>query len=123
MYAWKIFEEKEGEPSTLFHGVGGSRRLTVGRWLDAEAKPVRDGRGGTRYISGFHAYRSLDSVQAWAQTAKKWDSRVVVQVRLDTVSRKPGAVRPTLLAARMRIDHRAWARRVPLTFFTAKDSA
>jgi hypothetical protein len=113
--ALKIFECADGGPRTLFHGVGGSRRLPVGRWLAAEKRPVVNGSGTPHYISVFHAYLSLDDVRRWGHAARNNANRVVVvEVELDGVRDKPNAVWPTLLADRMRIGRRAWARRVPL---------
>ena len=112
--AYKIFDLKDGMPCTLFHGVNGSRRLPLDRWLTAERKMVRDGSGQGRYVSGFHAYESMEDVRAWAKGAKNLDNRVVAQVGVRGCRSKPRAVRTTILADRLRITSDDWGRRVAL---------
>lgn len=115
MKAYKIFDlhiGSEGEsPKTLFHGVQGSRHLPLGRWIIAEQKWVTDGSRQTPYLSGFHAYPSLDAVMQWLKGAKNLDNRVVVEVEIKQLRKKPKAVRPTILAGKMRITRQAWEAR------------
>jgi len=55
MIGYKIFDKHvDGTILTLFHGVNGSRRLSLETWITADAKKVSDGSSGTVYISGFH---------------------------------------------------------------------
>lgn len=53
---WRLFELRDGELYTLFHGVNGSRLIRVGHWYQAERKRVRDGNGDNWYESGFHVF-------------------------------------------------------------------
>lgn len=115
--AYKIFDlhlEQDGTavPKTLFHGVNGSRRLPLGRWIEAEIKPVTDGSRQTPYLSGFHAYPSLDAVKQWLHGAKNLDHRVVVRVHVSGLREKPKATRATILADRLRIPVEEWGNRV-----------
>ena len=113
-YAYKIFEvtdDYDAKPRTLFHGLNGSRTLTLNEWLEAEVKVVSDG-GRTKYLSGFHAYPSIDAVKQWFETAKKITGRVVCKVQIAGFEDKPYAVRPTFLASRMRIPRRDWEQRI-----------
>lgn len=130
MIAWKIFElgEEYGHtvPKTLFHGKARpcmvapdgtvhwkrSRVLQVGIWHSAEIKTVTDGSRREYYTSGFHCYPDLEAVAAWFKTAKT-ENRVVVAVQINSDARdKPGAVRRTLLADRMKISSVAWDSRM-----------
>lgn len=111
---YKIFDVKDDSPHTLFHGVKGSRRLSIGRWLTAERKMVRDGSGQNRYISGFHAYETMEDVKAWVKGARNLAGRVVSKVQVRGCRNKPRAVRRTILAYRMRIDQGDWDNRISL---------
>ena len=62
---YRIMEIKDGDPLTLFHGVGGSRRVKEGEWIVAEKKSVYDGSAGTPYISGFHCLPSVEACEAY----------------------------------------------------------
>ncbi len=114
--AYKIFDvytDKNGNavPKTLFHGIRGSRIVQTNEWIDAEHKSVIDGSGQERYISGFHAYSTIDDVKKWLRGAKNLDNRVVVKVHIAGMRSKPRAVRSTVLADRMKVTGQAWAKR------------
>ena len=116
LLAYKIFDvhivDGVAVPKTLFHGLDGSRKLPIGKWLTAERKWVRDGSGKKRYISGFHAYRTLADIRNWLRGAKKLDGRVVSCVRLKSLRTKPNAVRSTILADRLLISPASWDGRL-----------
>lgn len=109
-YAYKIFEEKDCLPHTLFHGLNGSRKLKVGTWLRAECKRVTTST--LFFESGFHAYPSKEHIVNWLTKAKNNDTRVVVKVAIEDVALKPGSLTVTYLAQRMRISKQAWAGRM-----------
>jgi hypothetical protein len=115
MIAYKIFDLGIGKdtvfPKTLFHGVNGSRRLPVGKWINAEQKMVTDGSGTTRYLSGFHAYETLDDIRNWLRGAKNIAERVVVRVHVRKCRSKDHAVRKTILADQMLITVKDWDAR------------
>ena len=116
-YAYKIFDEVEFRPKTLFHGVSGSRFLPVGEWIEADIKQVTDGSRQTPYLSGFHAYPLLNDIYRWAAGAKNLAGRVVVRVKVDECRSKPRAIRDTILAERMYIPKSAWKKRISLDEF------
>lgn len=115
MQAYKIFDlgYKNGKPipKTLFHGNNGSRSLPVNQWIIANRKLVTDGSSQNPYLSGFHAYPSLDAVKRWLRGAKNLDDRVVVKVHVKGLRDKTHAVRKTILANKLKITAQAWARR------------
>lgn len=60
---YRIVEVKNGQPLSLFHGTNKSRVLPLGEWVDADVKVVCDGSRGTRYVSGFHVFLTLEEAQ------------------------------------------------------------
>lgn len=117
MEAYKIFDKGKDGPKTLFHGLEGSRSLPVGKWLDAEIKLVTDGSRQEPYESGFHAYYTLDDVYNWLKGAKNLEGRVVVKVEVKGCWEKPRAIRPTILAKRLKIPKKNWDARIPAREF------
>ena len=115
LLAYKIFDiDRNGGPRTLFHGLNGSRSLPVGTWLTATQTMVRDGSGQDHYVSGFHAYRTVESVVRWARAVTRTEGRYACMVGLCGCRDKPRAVRETILADRMLITSREWDGRVAL---------
>ena len=100
-------------PKTLFHGIKGSRCLSVGKWICAERKLVTDGSRQTPFMSGIHAYETIEDVRRWLKNAKHITNRVVVKVSLQRCRKKPRAIRPTLLARKMLISQKEWGKRTP----------
>lgn len=80
MYWYKIVDkDSKGNYKALFHGVGGSRFLPVGEWLESEQKTVRDGSSGTQYLSGWHIMMNLDECQEYLKRFTV-SGRVIVEV-------------------------------------------
>lgn len=52
----RIFELKDGELFTLFHGINGTRRVPRNEWLHARVAPVTYGKGQRIWESGFHVF-------------------------------------------------------------------
>lgn len=51
---YRIVEFKNGRVYSLFHGTKSSREIKLDEWNDAEQKPVKDGKNGKLYLSGWH---------------------------------------------------------------------
>jgi hypothetical protein len=123
MRAYKIFEigfdhqTQEFYPKTLFHGVKGSRRLPVGKRIKADNKMVTDGSRQHKYKSGFHAYKTANSVRAWIKRSKNYENRVVVQVNVMKCRAKPNAIRDTVLADQLFIPKINWETALPVWLF------
>ena len=77
MAYYKIVEW-DGGPKTLFHGVGGSRRIQPG-WMEADKKMVRDG-GHKWYMSGFHVFKSIEVCREYLKKFRKERELRVVEV-------------------------------------------
>jgi len=110
--AFKVFEEKDGEPHFMFHGVGGSKKVPFNKWLKAEKKRVRDGSGGKWYTSGFHVYESIDDLKSFTKTLKKnISSRFIVLVLVQSLKKKSKRSRAHL-ADKIMLTRNAWDNRI-----------
>lgn len=112
---WRIFDVKYELPHTLFHGVGGARRLDLDKWLEARVVLCRDGKGPL-YLSGFHVFRSKAELLAYS-TRFDPDRRAVCRVWVDEAAGTWGKAHsraPVILARRMLIREKDWRRRTPL---------
>ena len=114
--AYRIFEEKNGYPYSLFHGTGGSRKLPIDRWIESDTKLVRDGSGQKKklYKSGFHVLLSLDDAKRLAKRFKITDNRVLCTVEIDNIWKKHHSPYNIFLAKKMLITKDAWDNRIPL---------
>lgn len=85
---WRLFEEKNGELHTLFHGVHGSRQIEEDLWYRANNRLVRDGTSKTWYEGGFHVFADVQGL-AYLGRFKKPRKLVAVQVLVDGLRPKP----------------------------------
>ena len=76
---YKIVElGSKGEFLTLFHGIGGTRVLPIGRTIKAEIKEnVMDGKG-SKYTSGLHVIKGYQNALDYLSRFKRTD-RVIVK--------------------------------------------
>lgn len=122
---YRMFEVKDGEPHTLFHGVEGSRRLSLDQWIIAEQKQVRDGRGKTYYESGFHVFEDLNALPKFLARFKYLDQRVICKVLVDTSKGlwdKAHSPFDIKLAKAMFIPEKEWDLRISAEYYKeAKD--
>lgn len=110
MKYFKIFDEKDGKPRTLFHGINGSKTLPLDTWIDAVVKDVSD--GGPIYKSGFHVLPSLEETRHYATRFKH--KKVLVEVDVDESAGswpKSHSKSNVLLARRIRIRTSQWKKR------------
>ena len=77
---WKIFEQRDGRPWFLYHGLAGRREVTLDAWLLAERKWVKEG-SNPYYWSGFHIYTDIDAVRKWIHRATRLADRRCVSRR------------------------------------------
>ena len=119
-FYYRIFDEVDGMPATLFHGVHGSRRLPLNTWMLAEVKPVTDGSCSTVYQSGFHVLPTREDVVRHLGGFRKLEHRVIVRVEVDETSGlwpKSHSRSSVMLARRMRVGRRDWDRREKASSF------
>jgi hypothetical protein len=96
----KLFELKNGKLKTLFHAIHpavtsqqqapASRVVPIGEWVEATQKPVRDGSGSPKYLSGFHVFCcDLESIAKYCNRFRKERELVLVDVCVGGVRLKP----------------------------------
>lgn len=109
MKAYRILENKNGQPTTLFHGVDGSRTLAMNTWITALKKPVTNpgGKGGTVYISGFHCTENLDYLLEYMERFTSPRELVACEIQVRGTRPKPtnGKI---LLADKMFLSQEDW---------------
>lgn len=111
---YRIFDEKDGQPHTLFHGLNGSRKLPMDEWLEAKVGPVTDGSGVTTYQSGFHVLKDKELAMDVFRTFFNPRNRVVVKVRVKETWTKQHSKHKVTLARFMRISKKDWDKRIKL---------
>jgi len=111
---WRLLRDKEGLPTTLFHGLNGSRKLPLDTLLCAQVKTVTDGdaRRATPYQSGFHVLPSLHETIKFTNRFRKIDDLVIVQVDVAQLHSKAHSPANVFLATKMRIRKKAWEQRL-----------
>ena len=111
---WRIFDDKDGLPHTLFHGVNGSRKIPLDAWLQAETKTVQDGSGVTEYQSGFHVLGTLEEVKEVLKQFKQLNHRVICRVWVDEQAGKwlkSCSRNKVWLVKRMKVTEADWRKR------------
>jgi len=82
---YRVFDEKNNKPHTLFHGNNGSRCLPINEWVISDTKLVTDGSHGKSYMSGFHVLATSELVKSFfLRRFKILDNRVICAVDVDT---------------------------------------
>lgn len=105
---YKIVDWIEG-PKTLFHGVGGSKLLEVGKWITAVKKMVSDGSRQQPYLSGFHVMPTLQSCIDYLQKFRNTEHKAVITCEVKGVREKPQASGPVFLADKIKILDHVWS--------------
>lgn len=105
---YRILQIRDGLPTTLFHGVDGSRTLPFSTWMEAEVKEVHDGSGGTTYKSGFHVMDEERAAIEYLKRFKKERPLVVCEVFAKDLWEKSHADAEVKLARSMRIEPMHW---------------
>jgi len=113
--AYKVFSARNNRPEFLYHGLAGSRIVTLDQWLDAEVKWAKEG-SNPYYFTAFHVYMSLDVVSKWVHSVRKFDNRFVTKVLIANTRDKPTAG-SAVLAERMKLNKSEWEKRIKLRDF------
>jgi len=100
---YKIVElGNKGEFLTLFHGIGGTRVLPIGKTIKAEIKQnVMDGKG-TKYTSGIHIIKGKDNAIEYLSRFRRKD-RVIVRCSASGIKHKTKSKPYVFLADRITI--------------------
>lgn len=82
--AYRICERRGEDLLTLFHGVNGSRKLPINKWLTANIKQVTDGnrKTSTEYKSGFHTLLKLDECRDFTRKFRAPRDLVIVECQI-----------------------------------------
>jgi hypothetical protein len=110
---FRIFDEIDGQPATLFHGINGSRKLPLGTWIVAKTGMVRDGIG-KYYKSGFHVLPTMADIVKFAKVFKNRKNRYFVEVNVKELHSKQHSRGPVFLARKMKISKKNWENRTPI---------
>lgn len=117
MMCYRICDEKDGKPMTLFHGVNGSRKIPLDEWIEASVKLVHDGsdkgwRMRRRYRSGFHSLKDKKAARrVLRETFKNLENRVIVRVRVKNTWSKEHSRHDVVLSRFLKITKEDWWRR------------
>jgi hypothetical protein len=113
MIMYRIFDDKNDLPHTLFRGVRGSRTLPLDTWIEAEQKMGKEGSHGKLYLTAFHVVDSLeDAINFFVKRFRNYDGRVICAVEVDGELRKKPSNNSVTLAEKMRIPKRFWDERI-----------
>lgn len=112
MIGWKLFNQRHGQPLTLYHGINGSRSVATDTWIQATERPVYNPgkKGGTQFVSGFHYFNTRDEAVRYKDRFAPNNRRLLLlaQVEVDGCRQKPNS--PAMLAAYMRLDRQWWEK-------------
>ena len=109
MISYRLCEEKDGKPYTLFHAYEGSREIELGKWERALVSVVSD--GGREYKSGFHTLKNLDLLRNYALRFKKQRTLVIVKCHIYGRTWPKPTNEDVTLAEIMMIRTQDWANR------------
>lgn len=108
MLAYRLFQIRDGQPTTLFHGVDRDRTMPIGEWIEAEVETVFDGTDGTRYQSGFHVLPSYEGVVSYLRQFRKGRPLLVCRVEVQDTWEKSHSPSDVLLSRWMKVEPTAW---------------
>lgn len=100
---YKIVEERgENNFFTLFHGIAGSKKLELNKWIKAEIKNnVMDGYG-TKYTSGIHIIDGCNNAKEYLKRFKL-TNRVIIPCFAKGLRRKQHSKSYVYLADKIKL--------------------
>jgi hypothetical protein len=105
--AYRVFrKDKHGMPATLFHGIAGSKSLSLDQLLVAENRMVTNPGGGQLFLSGWHVVDTVEALEGYLKRFKHPDQLITCKVLVDRFRPKPGS--KCLLADKMMIAKEDW---------------
>jgi hypothetical protein len=110
---YKIFENKEGSPFFIFHGLNGSRSIPLDTKLTAKERIVRDGNGRA-YLSGFHVVMNTENLDKTKNLFRITANRVTAKVKCIDVREKPNAKAGICICREFILTKYAWKNRKPM---------
>jgi hypothetical protein len=116
MLAYRIFEEKDGVPHTLFHGNNNFRKLVIGKWITAEKKNILYPTYPPKEVPhGFHVFETLQNALDYMFLFKHIENKVICRVHVENtndVGFSPRRDYKLFLAEHMFISKNDWEDRL-----------
>jgi hypothetical protein len=114
MIGYKIFRNRD-LPTTLFHGIDGSKTLPLNKWIQAEKKRVwnpGERVPGKSFMSGLHFYSTKGEAIEYMNTRfKNLEELCVCRVNVRDAKEKPRS-KGCMLAAAIKILGADWRKQV-----------
>ena len=76
---YKIVLKDGNDIKTLFHAVNGTKTLQFDKWIKSHKKIVSDGKGGRKYISGFHFFLTKEKAKEYLINFRTEKNRIIVK--------------------------------------------
>ncbi len=77
---YKIMDYDDRKLFTLFHGNDGSRVIPMKEWVRASRyRLVTDGSSSTKYMSGWHVFKTLDEAKKYLTAFTNLWKKVIVK--------------------------------------------
>ena len=95
MVGYKIFDVDGEDLKFLFHGLEGSRTVQRGKWIKANKIMGKDGTGKTKYLTGFHFFKTIEEAEEWPGDMT---NREIVKVKVRKIRPKRHSRWDTFLA-------------------------
>lgn len=109
MKYYKIFDIRDNNPCTLFHGINKSKKLPLNKWIKANVKIVDD--GGTKYLSGFHVLKDKQKAIKYLNRFTNISCKTIVEVECKNIRKKQHSPHDVYLAEYMRINDKDWSKK------------
>ena len=100
---YKIVDWKDNVPCTLFHGINGSKKMPIDKWVAADKKMVTDGSRQNKYLSGFHVMPTVESCISYLEKFKNVVDKAIVSCEVKKIRPKPQASGPVFLADKIKV--------------------
>ena len=112
MKGYTLFNQKHGRPLTLYHGLNGSRKLEVGKWIHAAERIVHNPgkKTGTPFRSGFHFFASREDAITYKSRFAPNKRRLLLLAAVEVRGARPKPNSPAWLASEVRLGKGEWEK-------------
>ena len=102
---YKIVEERTiGTFCFLHHGINGSKKIPLNKWISADIKEnIRDGSGNRRYTSGIHIIDGMENVINYRNRFKSSKNYTIVKCYARGLRKKEHSKNYVLLANSIKV--------------------
>ena len=108
--------DKKYQPKFLFHGIGGNKVIPTDKTIQAKESLVKDGTGGTQYLSGIHVLKDVDTAVDYLleQNFVISITKIIVPVFCSFIRRKVHARSEVWLASNMILFQKDWNQAISI---------